>query len=103
MEFLWANRHMPARPIYRCQVLRVLHWLGQANRRPAFFIVEIVAALLSVMALRDGILVDPMALPEALSGKARGEDYLTCRAHSALSTKIQAKVPGKRTPAIHSP
>jgi hypothetical protein len=39
-------------------VLRVLHWLhpGQASRRAALFILEIAAALLSVLALSDGIL-----------------------------------------------
>ncbi len=36
-------------------VLRGLH-PGQANRRPAVFILEVAAALLSVLALRDKIL-----------------------------------------------
>ena len=46
-------------------VLRRLH-PGQANRRPALFMVEIAAALLSVLALRDGILCRPTASIEAL-------------------------------------
>jgi hypothetical protein len=37
------------------RVLRLLH-PGQANRRPAVFILEIAASLLSVLALRDRIL-----------------------------------------------
>ena len=36
-------------------VLRGLH-PGQTNRRPAVLILEVAAALLSVLALRDGIL-----------------------------------------------
>jgi potassium-transporting ATPase ATP-binding subunit len=39
-------------------VLRELH-PGQANRRPALFMLEVVAALLSVLALRNGILGGP--------------------------------------------
>jgi hypothetical protein len=46
-------------------VLRGLH-PGQANRRPALFILEIAAALLSVLALRDEILRAPAASLEAL-------------------------------------
>jgi hypothetical protein len=49
--------------------LRVLRWLhpGQANRYCTLFILEIAAALLSVLALRDGILGVPAASLEALS------------------------------------
>jgi len=36
-------------------ILRGLH-PGQTHRRPALFILEIAAALLSVLAMRDGIL-----------------------------------------------
>jgi len=46
-------------------VLRELH-PGQANRRPAVFILEVAAALLSVLALRDGILGSPATSSEAL-------------------------------------
>jgi hypothetical protein len=38
----------------------------QANRRPALFILEVVAALLSVLALRDGILGGAVTSLEAL-------------------------------------
>jgi hypothetical protein len=53
----------------RGATVRVLHWLhpGQANRRPALFILEIAAALLSVLALRDGILGSSAVSLEALS------------------------------------
>lgn len=44
-------------------VLHVLH-PEQANRRPTLFIVEIAAALLSVVALRDGISSGRAILPE---------------------------------------
>jgi hypothetical protein len=47
-------------------VLRGLH-PGQANRRPALFILEVVAALLSVLACRDVILGSPAASLETLS------------------------------------
>jgi high-affinity K+ transport system ATPase subunit B len=46
-------------------VLRRLH-PGQANRRPAVFILEVAAALLSVLALRDRILGGPAMSFEAL-------------------------------------
>lgn len=39
---------------------------GRANRRPALFILEVVAALLSVLALRDRILGGPVTSLEAL-------------------------------------
>ena len=50
-------------------VLRALHWIhpAQANRRPALFILEIAAALLSVLALRDGILGGSATSLEAFS------------------------------------
>jgi len=48
------------------RVLRVLH-PERANRRPALFILEVAAALLSVLALRDGILGGPAVSLEALS------------------------------------
>jgi hypothetical protein len=46
----------------------VFRWLhpGQVNRRPADLILEVVAALLSVLALRDGILNRPAMPFEAL-------------------------------------
>jgi hypothetical protein len=47
-------------------VLRGLH-PGQANRRPALFILEVVAALLSVLAFRDVILGSPAVSLETLS------------------------------------
>jgi high-affinity K+ transport system ATPase subunit B len=52
----------------QAMALRVLHWLdpGQANRRPVLFILEIAAALLSVLALRDGILGSPTVSLEIL-------------------------------------
>ena len=46
-------------------VLRELH-PGQANRRPALFMLEVVAALLSVLALRNGILGGPAVSFETL-------------------------------------
>ena len=46
-------------------VLRRLH-PGQATRRPALFILEVAAALLSVLALRDGISGNPAVSLEAL-------------------------------------
>ena len=46
-------------------VLRELH-PGQANRRPALFMLEIAAALLSVLAVRDGILGGPAVSSETL-------------------------------------
>jgi hypothetical protein len=70
MDLLWANRHVRAMVDtgFQGMVLRVLHWLrpGQANRRPALFILEIAAALLSVLALRDRILGGAAASLEAL-------------------------------------
>jgi hypothetical protein len=39
---------------------------GQANRRPALFMLEVAAALLSVLALRDGILGGPVVSFETL-------------------------------------
>jgi high-affinity K+ transport system ATPase subunit B len=45
--------------------LRELH-PGQASRRPALFILEVSAALLSVLALRDGMLGGSAASLEAL-------------------------------------
>ena len=46
----------------------VLHEIhpGQANRRPALFMLEVVAALLSVLALRKGILGGPAVSFETL-------------------------------------
>jgi len=73
MDLLWANRHLTAmvntRPGAGDMALRVLHWLhpGQANRRPALFLLEIAAALLSVLALRDEILGGPVVLLEAFA------------------------------------
>jgi len=73
MDFLWGSHHLrvmaDTRLGFQGMVLRVLHWLhpGQANRRPALFILEIAAALLSVLALRDGILGGPAVSLEALS------------------------------------
>jgi high-affinity K+ transport system ATPase subunit B len=70
---LCANRHLglmiDTRLGVQGMVLRILHWLrpGQANRRPVLFILEIGAALLSVLALRDGILGGPAVSLEALS------------------------------------
>ena len=46
-------------------VLRGLH-PAQANRRPVLFMLEVAAALLSVLTLRDGILGGPAATFEAL-------------------------------------
>jgi high-affinity K+ transport system ATPase subunit B len=45
--------------------LRELH-PGQANRRPALFILEVSAALLSVLALRDGMSGNSAASLETL-------------------------------------
>jgi hypothetical protein len=45
--------------------LRELH-PGQANRRPALFILEVSVALLSVLALRDGMLGSSAASLETL-------------------------------------
>jgi hypothetical protein len=66
--------------------LRVLYWIhpGQANRRPALFILEIAAALLSVLALRDGILRDPIASLEALSAVGLWATLLVVAYHVAL-------------------
>jgi potassium-transporting ATPase ATP-binding subunit len=63
MDFLCANRPLSSHAQYKTcgvrgmltLVLRGLH-PGQANRRPAVFILEVSAALLSVLALRDKIL-----------------------------------------------
>jgi hypothetical protein len=44
-------------------ILRILH-PKQANRRPALFILEIAAALLSVLTLRNEILGGRAILPE---------------------------------------
>jgi hypothetical protein len=46
-------------------VLQGLH-PAQANRRPALFILQVTAALLSVLALRDGILGGRAVLLEAV-------------------------------------
>ncbi len=46
-------------------VLWELH-LGQAHRRPALFMLEVAAALLSVLALRNGILGGPAVSFETL-------------------------------------
>jgi hypothetical protein len=46
-------------------VLRGLH-PGQANRRPALFILEVAAALLSVLALRDKISGGPAVSLETI-------------------------------------
>jgi hypothetical protein len=73
MDLLWANPHLEAmvhkRLGVQATVLRVLHWLhpGQANQRPALFILEIAAALLSVLALRDKILGGSAVSLETLS------------------------------------
>jgi len=73
MDPLSVNRYLRAMADTRFgiqeTVLDVLRWLhpGQANRRPALFILEIAAALLSVLALRDGILGDPAVSFEAFS------------------------------------
>jgi hypothetical protein len=48
-------------------VLRELH-PGQANRRPTLFMLEVAAGLLSVLALRNGILGGPAASFETLFG-----------------------------------
>lgn len=73
MDLLWVNRHVTGmintRLGARDMVLRVLHWLhpGQARRRPALFLLEIAAALLSVLALRDQMLGGPAVSLEAFS------------------------------------
>jgi hypothetical protein len=73
MDLLWANRHVTGmvntRLGARDMVLRVLRWLhpGQANRRPALFLLETAAALLSVLALRDEMLGGPAVSLEAFS------------------------------------
>jgi high-affinity K+ transport system ATPase subunit B len=46
-------------------ILRRLH-PGQTYRRPALFILEIAAALLSVLAMRDGILGNGAVLMKTL-------------------------------------
>jgi hypothetical protein len=46
-------------------VLRELH-PGRANRRPVLFLLEVAAALLSVVALRNGILGGPAVSFETL-------------------------------------
>jgi high-affinity K+ transport system ATPase subunit B len=84
-------------PILLTGVLRRLH-PGQAERHPGLFILEVAAALLSVLALRDTIAGGPAVSLELTAAVGLWATLLTVACGLSLRMSFASMLSGRRAP-----